>query len=200
MIRRSSKQTPPRSSTGFSLVELVIVVAIALIVMAIAIPGIRRSLQFYSLRSGITSVTGAIQSTRYQAIFHGCRYQIVFSAAAYSYTVANQVPAAGNSTCTGVYGAPGRCDSYHGSRRRAGCDDNHAVLPEWDDRYRARYSPDDFEPYLYRIQFSDRDHYGVYLWKNQCHSISSAAKAASPLSKRWSLFSYSLSVCSASRP
>lgn len=107
MIHRSLKQTRPRSSTGFSLVELVIVVAIALIVMAIAIPGIRRSLQFYSLRSGITSVTGAIQSTRYQAIFHGCRYQIVFSAAAYSYTVANQVPAAGNSTCTGVYGAPG---------------------------------------------------------------------------------------------
>jgi type II secretory pathway pseudopilin PulG len=104
MIRRSSHQHRAQGVRGFSLVELVIVLAIAMIVMGMAVPGIRRSLQYYALRSAVTSVSGAIQSARYQAIFHGCKYQLVFTAASYSYTVANQIPAAGNSTCTGVYG------------------------------------------------------------------------------------------------
>jgi len=105
MIRRSQIHGS-RQVRGFSLVELVIVVAIAMIVMAMAVPGIRRSLQFLSFKSATTSVSGAIQAARYNAIFHGCRYQLVFTQASNSYTVANQVPAAGNTTCTGVYGTP----------------------------------------------------------------------------------------------
>src|SRR5437870_6708095 len=103
MIRRSTKQHSVRTARGFSLVELVIVVAIALIVMAIAVPGIRRSLQYYSLRSGTTSLTGAIQSARYNAIFHGCKYQVVFASATKSYTVANQNPAPGGTACNRAF-------------------------------------------------------------------------------------------------
>jgi hypothetical protein len=75
------------------------VVAIAMIVMASAIPGIRRMSQLYAMHAAVTSVTGAIQAARYNAIFHGCRYQVVFTAATKSYTVANQVGAAGAQTC-----------------------------------------------------------------------------------------------------
>jgi len=98
MIRRSSQNSRPRKVRGFSLLELVIVVAMA-------VPGVRRSLQYYSLRSAVTSVTGAVQSARYNAIFHGCKYQLVFSAASKSYTVASQVPAAGANTCLAAFGA-----------------------------------------------------------------------------------------------
>src|SRR5262249_27984836 len=104
---RSSQNSRPRNVRGFSLLELVIVVAIALIVSAMAVPGIRRSLQYYAMRSAVTSVTGAIQSARYNAIFHGCRYQLVFTAASKSYTVASMVPPAGGSACLAAYGAAG---------------------------------------------------------------------------------------------
>ena len=130
MIRRSSTQHSARTDRGFSLVELVIVVAIALIVMAMAVPVIRRTLQFYALRSGVTSLTGAIQAARYQAIFHGCRYQVVFNAAAYNYTVANQVPAAGVSACTGVYGAPGAAIPLMGRGVALGATTTMQFLPD----------------------------------------------------------------------
>ena len=104
---RSSQQHPARTARGFSLVEMVIVVAIAMVVMAIAVPGIRRSLQYYSLRSGVTSLTGAIQSARYNAIFHGCKYQVVFASATKTYTVANQNPAPGGTACNAAFSAPG---------------------------------------------------------------------------------------------
>jgi prepilin-type N-terminal cleavage/methylation domain-containing protein len=94
------------STGGFSLVELVIVIAIALIAMAMAIPGIQRSLQLYSLRSAVSSLTGAIQGTRYQAIYHGCQYQLAFNASTYSYTIANQNPTATGTPCSAAFGTP----------------------------------------------------------------------------------------------
>lgn len=102
MIRRSQLHGS-RRGRGFSLLELVIVIAIAMIVVAMAVPGTRRLLQNYNMRSSVTSLTGAIQSARYNAIFHGCKYQLVFSGS--SYTVASQVPAAGSSTCLAAYSA-----------------------------------------------------------------------------------------------
>lgn len=87
------------SSRGFTLVELVIVVAITLVLAAIAIPLVQGSLRSFSLKSAVASLTGAIQSTRYQAIFHGCQYQIAFNAAAYNYTIWSAAPAANGQAC-----------------------------------------------------------------------------------------------------
>jgi prepilin-type N-terminal cleavage/methylation domain-containing protein len=91
------------SSRGFSLIELVMVVAIAGILAAVAIPIALSSLRAYALRSAITSVSGAIQSNRYQAIFHGCPYQVAFNAAAFNYQVSSQAPAAGATSCAAAY-------------------------------------------------------------------------------------------------
>ena len=129
MIRRFSKQHPVPTARGFSLVELVVVVAIAMIVMATAIPGIRRMSQLYAMRSAVTSVTGAIQAARYNAIFHGCRYQLAFSAAANTYTVANQVGAAGAQTCTAAYSAPGAAIPIQGRGTTLGADITLQFLP-----------------------------------------------------------------------
>jgi prepilin-type N-terminal cleavage/methylation domain-containing protein len=76
---------------GFTLIELVVVVAIAMVLAAIAIPVTFRSLQYFRFRSSVSSVTGAIQSAKYQAVFHGCSYQVAFKSAAYTYQILGQV-------------------------------------------------------------------------------------------------------------
>jgi type IV fimbrial biogenesis protein FimT len=92
------------ASRGFTLLEVVIVVAIIGIMLGFAVPTIQSSLKYYSLRSAVTSVTSAIQSNRYQAVFHGCRYQVAFRAATFDYTVATTSDPAGSGTCLAAFG------------------------------------------------------------------------------------------------
>ncbi len=75
---------------GFSLLELVIAVAIGLIITLLAIPLMLNVSAYLRLRGAVSSVNGAIQSTRYQAVFQGVPYQVVFLAAANTYQVQNQ--------------------------------------------------------------------------------------------------------------
>jgi len=111
MIRRQVRQetNEPRgqrsnSARGFSLIELLVVVVIGLIMTAMAIPLLNNAISYFRLRGAVSSVTGAIQSTRYQAIFQGCPYQVVFTAATSTYQIKNQCPVGG--TFTNVCSAP----------------------------------------------------------------------------------------------
>ncbi len=92
-----------RAARGFTMLELLVVIAIAGILAAMAIPMIFNTLRIYRMRAAITSVTGAISSTRYQAIFHGCKTQIVFTASSYSYQIQSEQPAYGGQTCLTAY-------------------------------------------------------------------------------------------------
>jgi Tfp pilus assembly protein FimT len=111
MIRGSQMQNQARvhnrrraSSRGFSTIELVIVVAIGLTMAGMVIPVIQSSVRYFALRSAVSSLTGAIQSTRYQAIFHGCKYQIAFTQATYSYQISAELPLpAAPTVCSGAY-------------------------------------------------------------------------------------------------
>jgi prepilin-type N-terminal cleavage/methylation domain-containing protein len=96
-----------RAVRGFTLLELVVVVAVAAVLAAIAVPIIANVTRVYTFRSTIAAFTGIIQSTRYQAIYHGCPYQLAFSSAAMTYTVASEVPAVGTNTCLAAMSAPG---------------------------------------------------------------------------------------------
>jgi prepilin-type N-terminal cleavage/methylation domain-containing protein len=66
-----------RKSRGFTMIEMVMVVAIGIVVAAMAVPTVNKVMNTYSLREAVSSVTGAIQTTRYQAISSGYAYQIV---------------------------------------------------------------------------------------------------------------------------
>ena len=68
-----------RNALGFSMVELLIVVAIGIIVTGIAIPQVKSGIYRYRLQGAVASSTWAIQSTRYQALMAGYPYQVVFT-------------------------------------------------------------------------------------------------------------------------
>jgi prepilin-type N-terminal cleavage/methylation domain-containing protein len=100
MSRRQQETNEPRgqrsnSRRGFTLLELVFVLLIVLVMTAMAVPLVSNVTSYFRLRGAISSVTGAIQSTRYQAIFQGCPYRVVFLAAANTYQIQNQCPVGG---------------------------------------------------------------------------------------------------------
>lgn len=79
---------------GFSLIELVVVLGIALVMFAIALPSIRTSMDGIRHRNAVAAATNAIQATRYQALRDGRRYAITFNPGAGTYQV-SAIPAGG---------------------------------------------------------------------------------------------------------
>jgi Tfp pilus assembly protein FimT len=73
---------------------MVVTVAIIMVMAAISIPLVTNVTATYRLRSAVAAVTGAIQSTRYQAIYQGYWYQVVFDQTAKTYQVQSKPPGA----------------------------------------------------------------------------------------------------------
>jgi hypothetical protein len=63
--------------------------------------------QYFKFRSAVSSIAGTIQSARNQAIFQGCPYQTVFSAANKTYQTTNQAAPAGTTACAVAFTCPG---------------------------------------------------------------------------------------------
>jgi prepilin-type N-terminal cleavage/methylation domain-containing protein len=77
-------------NAGFSLLELVITLAVGLILAGMALPAIRTSIQYFRVRSAVSTITGAIQSTRYRAIFDGCPYNITLNSTSNTFQVGSE--------------------------------------------------------------------------------------------------------------
>jgi Tfp pilus assembly protein FimT len=82
-----SRRPQIATSKGFTLLELCVAMLFILVTTAFAIPVVTSSLNAYRLNSAVTSVTAAIQSTRYQAISAGYPYSVVFDKAAATYQI-----------------------------------------------------------------------------------------------------------------
>ena len=101
---QNSAQDQRGRSRGFSLVELMFACAIAIITVILAVPLVSNVTSYFRLRGAVSSATGAIQSARYQAIFQGCPYQVIFTASTSSYQVKKSCPSNGTFTndCPGA--------------------------------------------------------------------------------------------------
>jgi Tfp pilus assembly protein FimT len=89
------------SDAGWSLIDILVAVSVAAIMTAIAVPQVQNVVRNYHLNAAVSSVTGAIQSTRYQAIMRGYPYAIQFDATSGSYQVLNKPPGATGFVATG---------------------------------------------------------------------------------------------------
>jgi Tfp pilus assembly protein FimT len=69
------------------MVEVLMCLAVAVVLMAFALPRLIPATRFYHLMAAVPAVTGAIQSTRYEAIMAGCPYQITLNQNTTSYQV-----------------------------------------------------------------------------------------------------------------
>jgi prepilin-type N-terminal cleavage/methylation domain-containing protein len=92
-----------RSNSGFTLLEALLVIAISVVVAAIALPVFTRYVNNYRLIAAVSAVTGAIQTTRFQAILHGCQYQLVLTSSTMSYQVYTEAPQPPATACLSTF-------------------------------------------------------------------------------------------------
>jgi len=100
---------------GFSVIELLVTLSVIVIVLAGSVPITQGVLKSYHLNAAATAVTGAIQSTRYQAIMVGCAYTIAFTQNSTSYQIATEVPSGSPPTCASTFTNVGGTISWSGS-------------------------------------------------------------------------------------
>lgn len=67
-----------RSPAGFSMVELLVVVALIAIMATFSLPGIARYIRNYRIRGAANEVAGALQSARLKAITGNVNYGVLF--------------------------------------------------------------------------------------------------------------------------
>ncbi|HKW32186.1 MAG TPA: GspH/FimT family pseudopilin [Candidatus Acidoferrum sp.] len=69
MIKSATRSgTPRRAAAGFSMLELVVSICVMLILTALAIPSLLRSMRAYQLNSAAASVSDMLKFTRFEAV------------------------------------------------------------------------------------------------------------------------------------
>lgn len=108
-MNRGQIEKSGKASKGFTLIEMVVVAGIVLLMSAMAIPLVSNVTSYFKMRGAVQAITGSIQAARYQAIFQGCPYQIVLTAAKSSYQIQNSCPSGApfaNYCTSGVAACP----------------------------------------------------------------------------------------------
>ena len=83
-----------KSSRGFTLLELLMSMAVGVILTAVSVPMVNSSLVNYRMNSSVTMVSSAINSARYQAIYQGYPFTLTFTKSGGTYQLASQKPPA----------------------------------------------------------------------------------------------------------
>jgi Tfp pilus assembly protein FimT len=97
------KQYGRRSGlAGFSLVELSIAMAISMLMMVMAIPVLRQTVDRYRLDGAVSSVAGAIRATRYQAMMKGYRHRLAITSSNKTFQLSSMIPPAATYSDVGI--------------------------------------------------------------------------------------------------
>ena len=91
-----------KDNQGFSLVEMMITIAIISIVAGIAVPNLIKYRDNSNLRAAARDILGDIQDTRTNAVSRNRSYRITFDTGNHSYVV-EQCNAIGDESCSGGY-------------------------------------------------------------------------------------------------
>jgi len=100
-VRGGNRRRPIQGIAGFTVLELVVVVAVVGVLASFAIPMTVGALRVYRLSAAVAAATGAVSATRYQAIMHAYPYTITFNSANATYQVANEPPGTASFTAVG---------------------------------------------------------------------------------------------------
>jgi len=87
------------SASGMTLIELMLTISVASVLIGITVPLVKNALAAYDLSAAVSAVSGAIQSTRYQAIATGCPYAIEFHPATTTYQVSYEALSGAPPVC-----------------------------------------------------------------------------------------------------
>ena len=98
-VREAALTVKRRATKGFSLLEILVVLAIGMVLVGVAIPVGVSAMRTYQLSAAVSAATGAIETTRYAAVMHGYPYQLAFTPATNSYQVSGLAP---SGTVTGA--------------------------------------------------------------------------------------------------
>jgi prepilin-type N-terminal cleavage/methylation domain-containing protein len=101
---KSSTPSPRRPGEGgFTLLEMLVVISVVGIMMAISLPIINTTLINMHVASAASSLSGAVQTARYQAISTGCPVQFTTIPASNSYQLATEVVTGSPPACASTY-------------------------------------------------------------------------------------------------
>lgn len=96
MIKSATRSGTPRRAAGFSMVELVMSICVMLILTALAIPSLMRSMRAYQLNSAAASVSDMLKFTRFEAVRRNKQINLQFTQNGPSWIVWTDSFAVGN--------------------------------------------------------------------------------------------------------
>jgi len=97
-VASRARRRAAQMSDGYSLLEILITLAVVMTLVAMAIPTTLGALRNYRLTAAVASATGAIAATRYQAIMRAYPYNITFNSTDETYQVGSEPPGASSFT------------------------------------------------------------------------------------------------------
>src|SRR5215467_7727196 len=96
LSKSATRSGTPRRATGFSMVELVVSICVMLVLTALAIPSLMRSMRSYQLNNAAASVSDMLKFTRFEAVRRNTQINLQFTQSGLSWLVWTDSFAAGN--------------------------------------------------------------------------------------------------------
>jgi Tfp pilus assembly protein FimT len=104
-----------KRTSGFTLVELVVVVAITIILLSITIPAFKTWLPNYQLKSAAMDIFTSLQRAKSEAIRANSPYAVVFNSGGGSYQIGTDLITLSNYGSSIVYGHGDATNSVDGA-------------------------------------------------------------------------------------